>query len=178
MEKETQHQVAKPQGGKQAKQGLKPNVEGTPAVSPPAQDSGKHSKVRQPHAASKPSTKPEKKQRPVGAVLAVIRVRGVQGVRWKASQTMIQLRLTRRNHLVLVTDSPVVHGMLKECKDYITWGEASEEILSKLKGKFGEQKVYRLSPARKGFSSLKMPFPKGALGYRGEKINDLAARML
>ncbi|MCE7737656.1 MAG: 50S ribosomal protein L30 [Candidatus Heimdallarchaeota archaeon] len=40
------------------------------------------------------------------------------------------------------------------------------------------QPVFRLSPPRKGFKSLKYPVSlKGDLGYRGEAINDLIARM-
>ena len=40
------------------------------------------------------------------------------------------------------------------------------------------QPVFRLNPPRKGFKSLKYAVTaKGDLGYRGEAINDLIARM-
>ena len=40
------------------------------------------------------------------------------------------------------------------------------------------QPVFRLTPPRKGFKSLKYPVTKkGDLGYRGEAINELFARM-
>ena len=38
--------------------------------------------------------------------------------------------------------------------------------------------VFRLNPPRKGHGSIKIHYPKGALGYRGEKINELIERML
>ena len=39
--------------------------------------------------------------------------------------------------------------------------------------------IFRLHPPRKGFhGSIKKPYPKGALGYRGEAINTLIAKMV
>jgi len=39
--------------------------------------------------------------------------------------------------------------------------------------------VFRLRPPKGGFhGSIKKPYPKGELGYRGEKINDLLAKMI
>lgn len=39
--------------------------------------------------------------------------------------------------------------------------------------------VFRLHPPKGGFhGSIKKPYPKGELGYRGEKINDLLAKMI
>jgi large subunit ribosomal protein L30 len=39
--------------------------------------------------------------------------------------------------------------------------------------------VFRLSPPRKGFhGSIRKPYPEGELGYRGEDINQLIARMV
>jgi large subunit ribosomal protein L30 len=42
----------------------------------------------------------------------------------------------------------------------------------------GLKPVFRLHPPRKGFGGIKRAFPKGALGYRGEAINSLLARMV
>ncbi|MHA2249877.1 MAG: 50S ribosomal protein L30 [Candidatus Kariarchaeaceae archaeon] len=48
----------------------------------------------------------------------------------------------------------------------------------KIKDIPGIQPVFRLSPPRKGFKSLKNPIQrKGDLGYRGEAIIELIARM-
>ncbi len=112
-------------------------------------------------------------------LIAVVRVRGVQGVRWRVKKLLARFfLLTRRNHLVLLPDSPSLRGALAEGKDYITWGEATADLQAKLKQKLGDKKVYRLHPAVKGFGSLKRAFPKGALGNRGDKINALIEKML
>ena len=38
--------------------------------------------------------------------------------------------------------------------------------------------VFRLHPPKKGYRHIKKPYPKGALGYRGDKINELLNRMV
>jgi large subunit ribosomal protein L30 len=42
----------------------------------------------------------------------------------------------------------------------------------------GANKVFRLSPPRGGYRVTKHPYPQGALGYRGEDINNLIKRMI
>ena len=42
----------------------------------------------------------------------------------------------------------------------------------------GMKKVFRLSPPRKGYKSIKRHYPKGDLGYRGNAINELLKRMI
>jgi len=57
----------------------------------------------------------------------------------------------------------------------------SDELLkSKIKLRdFPEIKpVFRLNPPRKGFKSTRLPYPKGDLGNRKEKINELIERMI
>ena len=38
--------------------------------------------------------------------------------------------------------------------------------------------IFRLHPPRGGHRHVKKPYPEGALGYRGEKINELLRRMV
>jgi large subunit ribosomal protein L30 len=38
--------------------------------------------------------------------------------------------------------------------------------------------VFRLTPPRKGYKSIKEHYPKGDLGYRGKEINELIERMI
>ena len=147
---------------------------------------------------------------------AVVRVRGKVGVKGEIEETMKRLMLTRVNHAVVVPETPEYEGMIKKAKDYVTWGEVSEEVLAEMilrrgefKGggkvtreelekrtgkKFDEfvkdvvknkeklhrlLKPFRLHPPRKGYRKIKLPFKVGgALGYRGEKINDLLRRMI
>jgi len=42
----------------------------------------------------------------------------------------------------------------------------------------GFKPVFRLSPPRGGYEGIKSHYPKGALGFRGEKINELLERMM
>jgi len=64
--------------------------------------------------------------------------------------------------------------------------EAKElkKILSKikkvknLKEIEGFKPVFRMDPPSKGHRNIKQAYPKGALGYRGEKINFLLKRMM
>ena len=42
----------------------------------------------------------------------------------------------------------------------------------------GMKKVFRLSPPKKGYKSIKRHYPKGDLGYRGDAINELLKRMI
>jgi len=117
-------------------------------------------------------------------LLAVIRVRGRVGARRDAELALKQLRLTRKNHCVLI-DAQKAEGAVKKVGDYVTWGEADGEtaaLLEKVRALQGggkDGKVFRLQPPRKGFKGgTKKRFPKGALGYRGKAINGLIKAML
>lgn len=63
-------------------------------------------------------------------------------------------------------------------------GKKLSDALSHLKKGEGPSKiegmkpVFRLSPPKGGFKFIKKPYPKGGLGYRGEKINELLEKML
>jgi large subunit ribosomal protein L30 len=62
----------------------------------------------------------------------VIRIRGHKKVNHDVEDTMTMLRLGRVNHAVLVPQNDVTKGMLQKAKDFITWGEVSEEVLAKM----------------------------------------------
>ena len=113
--------------------------------------------------------------------IAIIRVRGTANVREPVRRTLNLLRLKKPNHMIIVEDSEVYKGMIAKAKDYITWGEVDKETLNEAKKRYDEKnKVYRLSPPRKGYGKgIKMPYNrKGALGYRGKDINELIKRMM
>ena len=137
---------------------------------------------------------------------AVIRLRGSVGLRKELRDTFEIMNITRKNHCVVLPDNKVVKGMLQKIKDYITWGEISEDVLKKLvekRGrKIGDKKLtsdeidavfmlikagkktgikpmFRLTPPSGGFKkSIKQHYPKGELGNRKEKINELIKRMI
>lgn len=139
--------------------------------------------------------------------LAVILVRGTVNVTQAVKDTLTPFHLSRKNHCVIVESTPAVLGRLDKVKDFVTWGEIDEPTFKELvekrgkeyksrvkdsKGKYTYQKFFdfngkiykkyfRLNPPRKGFGrkGIKVSFRAGgALGYRGEKINDLIGRML
>ncbi len=139
---------------------------------------------------------------------AVIRIRGTVGLKQDVEDTLKMLRLTRKMHCVLIKDDEVMRGMLNKVKDYITWGEIDDDtlrlLLRKRARKTGDERVtdaeaevlfdkikaekkmafdvkpvFRLNPPSKGFrKSIKQHFPKGELGLRREKINELLQRMI
>lgn len=139
--------------------------------------------------------------------IAIVRVRGSVNLSGEVKDTLSLLRLYRKNYCVVVDDSPSYKGMIKKVKDYVTYGEIDDETYKELvekrgreykgrekdkKGKIEYKKFilvegkkikpfFRLNPPRKGFGrkGIKVGFKaKGALGYRGDKINDLLKRMI
>lgn len=141
------------------------------------------------------------------AKIAVVRVRGSIKSSSDVECTMQQLKLFNNNFCTVVNDNDLTQGMIRKVKDYITWGEIDEEtfgLMLKARGeeytgrlqdkaekisynKFFEhsgkkyKRFFRLSPPKKGFGrkGIKFPFTNGgALGYRGQKINELLKRMI
>ena len=121
----------------------------------------------------------EKKQ---SSKVAVILIRGLIGVRYDIKDTLKMLNLNKKHACSVFETSPSVLGMLKKCKDYITWGEVTDETVKSLsKRKTAKDNVFKLSPPRGGFErkGIKTSFTLGgALGYRADKINDLIKRMV
>ncbi|MFA5108438.1 MAG: uL30 family ribosomal protein [Candidatus Micrarchaeia archaeon] len=68
-------------------------------------------------------------------LLALIRIRGLSGLNPKRKSTMVMLNLKRSNQATLVHLNPSYAGMLTECKDYVTWGPISRDVLIKLLAK-------------------------------------------
>ncbi len=139
--------------------------------------------------------------------LAAIRLRGLINVNGKVESTLQMLRLFKTNYCAVLPNNPVYVGMLKKAKDYITWGEIDDETFKTLVEKRGEEfkgleadssgkikyndfilvsnkkikKYFRLNAPRKGLGrkGIKHSFKQGgALGYRGDKINELIKRMV
>lgn len=152
-------------------------------------------------------------------MFAIIRIRGLVGMKREIEDTLKMLRLNAVNNCVIVSEAAEYKGMLKKVKDWITWGEIEKETLVamlkkrlrlignkrveekvlkeitdfdkfenfadellagriKLKDFEKLQPVFRLTPPSKGFKSIREPYPKGDLGYRGKEINELLERMI
>ncbi|MBI3190416.1 uL30 family ribosomal protein [archaeon] len=107
-------------------------------------------------------------------MIVAIRLRGSAKIRRDIKDTLYMLKLRRVNTMILLEKDPVTMGMIIKVKDYITWGEMSDEV----KQLVGSKKIVRLKCAKGGLKSIKLKYPKGDLGYRGAAINDLIKRML
>lgn len=138
--------------------------------------------------------------------LAIIVIRGNVNNPRDVIDTLEMLNLYRKNHCTVVENTPSYLGMINKIKDFVAWGEINDATYKELVAKRGEEfnertsdsknkynykylefngkkykKYFRLSPPRKGFGKkgIKAGFNAGGvLGYWGEKINDLIARML
>lgn len=141
-----------------------------------------------------------------GELIAAVRIRGATTMGREMRDTLAMLRLKRKNHCVLLRGTDSARGMLQKAKDYITFGEISDAVLKKLVAKRGRvegnkklsaeqaeksaseilksgksamlKPVFRLTPASGGFREIKQHYPRGELGYRGDKINELIERMI
>ena len=140
-------------------------------------------------------------------LLVVVRVRGSINLSQDMKRTFEQLNLNNKNWCIISKKEPSAVGMINKVKDYVTWGEISDEVLKQLVEKRGDlyksrvedskskinynkyvelngkkyKKVFRLSPPKKGYGrkGIKHPFSQGgALGYRADKIKDLLERMM
>jgi len=142
--------------------------------------------------------------------IAVVRVRGLWGVKPKIRTTLEKLNLTRVNHCVVVDDNPYYRGMLNVVKDYVAYGPISPVMMERLIKKRGEfsrkrkvelsdeeikqfvkecfegkktlkdlgiKPVFRLNPPRKGYRSIKRPYPYGALG-KWPTLDELLMKMV
>jgi len=120
-------------------------------------------------------------------MICIIRIKGQVGIRKDIVETLNRIRL-RRKYSCVVFDKPteIQLGMIKKLRDFIAYGEISEEVYKELvkkrgiKGEGGKLKpFFRLHPPRKGIESKKhFGVGKGVLGDNGDKINELVLRML
>ncbi len=63
-------------------------------------------------------------------MLAVIRIRGRVNVERGVEKTLRNLKLTRKNHLVIFKENKNILGMLSKVQNYITFGEINKETLA------------------------------------------------
>ncbi len=139
---------------------------------------------------------------------AVVRLKGSVRIHRRVRDALEDLRLGRKHSCTLVPADATRHGMLMHAEDFVAWGEINEDTLSRMIAKRGrsseggridEKKakavakkimregtilsagidpVFRLSPPSGGLRSVRLQQPRGDLGNRGGKINDLLLRMI
>lgn len=70
---------------------------------------------------------------------------------------------------------------LKRITEFDRFEEFADALIEekvKLKDFKEIKPIFRLNPPRHGFKAIRLPYPKGDLGDRKEKINDLLERMI
>lgn len=139
--------------------------------------------------------------------IAVVRVKGLTGIRYDIDNTLRKLNLYKKNNCVVVPKTAAYIGMIKKVKDYVTWGNIEESTYNTLIEKIAKEytgkatdrkgkirynkfidvngkkikKIFRLNSPKKGYGrkGIKVSFNNGgALGDRGDKIKDLIMRMV
>jgi large subunit ribosomal protein L30 len=139
---------------------------------------------------------------------AVVRIRGSANMCNRVKDALRKLRLRKVHSCTLLRASGTLRGMLLHAEDFITWGKVEEHVLEKMLEKRGKSRsgaridakhakgiakkmisdgsansadvrpVFRLSPPSGGLRSVRIQYPRGDLGDRGERINDLLLRMI
>ncbi len=117
-------------------------------------------------------------------MIAVIRIAGQVGLKASVKETLHRLKL-RKKYSCIVLENPTKEqeGMIRKIRDFVAYGEISDEAYKKLvEARGGKNKnFFRLHPPRGGIDSKKHfseKKGKGVLGNNGKEINKLIARML
>jgi len=115
-------------------------------------------------------------------VIAAIRVRGTYDVPHKSQETMHNLNLEKKNQCVIYEDEESIRGMFKQAKDFITYGEVSDETVEAIEDakevEVDHGTVISLAPPSGGFNSTKRNVNQGgALGQR-ENLDELLHKMV
>jgi len=108
--------------------------------------------------------------------IAVVRIRGVRNIKPKLRKTMELLGVARPNHCVVVDASPQTIGMVALVKDYVAYGNVSEETVFLLLSKRGEKGSKSLSSLMKE-SELKAAAKEIANGKKVRDFADLVFRL-
>jgi large subunit ribosomal protein L30 len=90
--------------------------------------------------------------------IVAVQVRGLVSAKREARATLDLLHLGHTNHAVLIDNRPAFKGMLQQVQAYVTWGEASPELVAKMlqsRGRqLGNKKLTDEYAAKAGFKSL------------------------
>ncbi|MFB6199868.1 MAG: uL30 family ribosomal protein [Candidatus Nanohaloarchaea archaeon] len=115
-------------------------------------------------------------------MIAAVQVRGNIDTSRKVENTLENLNLGKRNRCVILKDNESIRGILQTAKDYITYGEISEETVEKLEDRKEEEikegDTVDLSPPSGGYRNTKKQVGQnGSLGKR-DNIDSLITKMV
>ena len=115
-------------------------------------------------------------------MIAAVKVRGSVDANKKARTTMENLNLDKKNTLVVYEDSDSIRGMFSRAKDYITYGELSEETVEALEEKKGEEvesgDSFSMTPPSGGFKNTKKQVGQGGSLGKRDNLDKLVQRMV
>ncbi|MFT4892705.1 MAG: ribosomal protein L30/L7E [Candidatus Nanohaloarchaea archaeon] len=115
-------------------------------------------------------------------MIAAVKVRGSIDARQKAKRTLEDLNMHKRNQCVVFEDTDSIRGMLNTAKDYITYGEISEETLEKLEERNGEElesgDTVNLAPPTGGFRDTKKQVGQGGSLGKRDNLDELVQKMV
>ena len=114
----------------------------------------------------KPLPKKKLPEPPKESVLLVIRLRGTFAVPYYIERTLRSLRLGNKFNATLTRNSPSMIGMLRQVKDYVTWGDLKPTDVATLLKERGEVN---------GGMSITDKFAKDV--FSKESIDSLAAAL-
>jgi large subunit ribosomal protein L30 len=90
--------------------------------------------------------------------IVAVKVRGEVSAQREARETTALLGLTHTNHAILIDSRPAYLGMLQRAQSYVTWGEASKELVTAMltqRGRLaGNKKLTDEYAQKTGFKSL------------------------
>ncbi len=108
-------------------------------------------------------------------MLAAVRVRGIPDTPDNVSATLESLQLTKKHMCVVLDDDDTARGMLDTVKDFVAYGEVSDETVEALDADNGP---VRLSPPSGGFADPKRRYGQGGSVGNRDDMDELLDRML
>lgn len=116
-------------------------------------------------------------------MIAALRIRGDIDVAQNISRTLQDLKLTKRNQIVVFEENDAVLGMMNQAKDFITYGEVSEETLEDLGERAGKDTLesgdtISLHPPTGGFEATKKQVGQGGSLGKRDNLDELVQKMV
>jgi len=116
-------------------------------------------------------------------MIAAVRVRGKLDISQNTSRTLEDLNLDSQNKCVVFEKNDSILGMLDQAKDFITYGEVSDEVLEELAEKEEKDSIehgdtVRLSPPSGGYKSTKKQVGQGGSLGKRDSVDSLLQKMV
>ena len=114
-------------------------------------------------------------------MIAAVKIRGNVDVPKPVKDTMTNLGLVKRNQIVVYEEDDSIKGMMNKAKDYITYGQISDEVVEMLEERGEEVEhgtVVSATPPSQGFKNTKKGFSQGGSLGKRPSVDSLIKRMI